>query len=165
MNNHYIKTLDPEYVASHLEWHMKDQKIDYSKGPALSSIVKAYAERCSTLKEMAEQCRYVYEDFTELDEAASKKWFKANTPEVLTRCLEKFAAVSEENWKAENLHPVVESVAQEMEIGMGKVGMPLRIAVTGRGQSPGIDVTMELIGKSKCMERIERVRDMLAGAN
>jgi glutamyl-tRNA synthetase len=114
---------------------------------------------------MAEQCRYVYEDFTELDEAASKKWFKANTPEVLTRCLEKFAAVSEENWKAENLHPVVESVAQEMEIGMGKVGMPLRIAVTGRGQSPGIDVTMELIGKSKCMERIERVRDMLAGAN
>jgi len=43
--------------------------------------------------------------------------------------------------------------------------MPLRIAVTGRGQSPGIDVTMELIGKSKCMERIERVRDMLAGAN
>ena len=162
MNNHYIKTLDPEYVATHLEWHMKDQKIDYSKGPKLSAIVKAYAERCNTLKEMADQCRYVYEDFTELDEAASKKWFKSNTPEALTRCLEKFADLSESEWKAENIHPIVEAVAQEMEIGMGKVGMPLRIAVTGRGQSPGIDVTMELIGREKSLERIAKVRDMLA---
>ena len=162
MNNHYIKTLDPEYVATHLEWHMKDQKIDYSKGPKLSAIVKAYAERCNTLKEMADQCRYVYEDFTDLDEAASKKWFKSNTPEALTRCLEKFADLSESEWKAENIHPIVETVAQEMEIGMGKVGMPLRIAVTGRGQSPGIDVTMELIGREKSLERIAKVRDMLA---
>lgn len=31
LNQHYIKSLDPEYVASHLEWHMKDQGIEYQQ--------------------------------------------------------------------------------------------------------------------------------------
>ncbi|MBQ8706864.1 MAG: glutamate--tRNA ligase [Succinivibrionaceae bacterium] len=164
MNRHYIQTLDPEYVASHLEWHMKDQGIDCSHGPKLSAVVKALAERAETLKDMAQQSRYMYEDFTEYDAAAVKKWFKANTGEVLDRCLEKLQQVSQEDWKAENLHPVVEQVAAEMEIGMGKVGMPLRIAVTGRGVSPGIDVTMELVGRARTLERIRQAREKLASA-
>jgi glutamyl-tRNA synthetase len=48
-----------------------------------------------------------------------------------------------------------------MGIGMGKVGMPLRIAVTGRGVSPGIDVTMELVGRERTLERIARARKEL----
>jgi glutamyl-tRNA synthetase len=160
MNRHYIMTLDPKYVAGHLEWHMKDQGIDTSNGPELSEVVKALAERSETLKDMASQSRYFYEDVTDYDPAAVKKWFKANTGEVLSRCLEKLESVAE--WKAENLHHVVEEVAAEMEIGMGKVGMPLRIAVTGRGVSPGIDVTMELIGRDRCLARIADARSRLA---
>jgi glutamyl-tRNA synthetase len=138
---------------------MKDQKIDTSDGPKLSEVVKALAERSETLKEMAAQSRYFYEDVTEYDPAAVKKWFKTNTGEVLDRCLEKLKAVDE--WKAEKLHHVVEEVAAEMEIGMGKVGMPLRIAVTGRGVSPGIDVTMELVGRDRTLARIAKAKDRL----
>lgn len=159
MNNHYIRTLDPEYVAKHLEWHMKDQKIDYSNGPKLSEVVKALAERCNTLKEMAEQSRYMFEEYDQLEENAAKKWLKSNSAEALTKCLEKFEQLTE--WKAELIHPIVEEVANEMQVGMGKVGMPLRIAVTGRGQSPGIDVTMELVGRERSLNRIRKVRDML----
>jgi glutamyl-tRNA synthetase len=32
---------------------------------------------------------------------------------------------------------------------MGKVGMPLRVAVTGAGQSPALDVTVHAIGKTR----------------
>ncbi len=159
MNKHYIATLDPKYVASHLEWHMKDQGIDYSQGPELWKVVSALAERCETLKEMAEQSRYMYEDYETIDPAAAKKWFKSNSAEALSRCLEKFEALPE--WKGADIHAIVEQVSKDMEIGMGKVGMPLRIAVTGRGQSPGIDVTMELIGREKCLKRISDVIAML----
>lgn len=38
---------------------------------------------------------------------------------------------------------------------MGKVGMPLRVAVTGGGQSPSVDATMQLIGKARVMKRIQ----------
>ncbi len=160
MNRHYITTLDPAYVAKHLEWHMKDQGIDYSQGPALTQVVTALAERSETLKDMAQQSRYFYEDVTEYDAAAVKKWFKSNTKDVLERCLARFEEMSD--WEGPKLHGVVEQIAQEMEIGMGKVGMPLRIAVTGRGVSPGIDVTMELIGRERCLARIAKAIEYLS---
>ncbi len=37
---------------------------------------------------------------------------------------------------------------------MGKVGMPLRVAVTGAGQSPALDVTVEAIGQQRSVKRI-----------
>jgi len=39
---------------------------------------------------------------------------------------------------------------------MGKIGMPLRVAVTGGGVSPPIDVTMALIGKEACLKGIDK---------
>ncbi len=159
MNKHYIATLDPKYVATHLEWHMNDQGIDITHGPELWKVVSALAERCDTLKEMAQQSRYMYEEYQEIDPVPAKKWFKSNSAEALSRCLEKFKELPE--WKGEDIHRIVEQVSQEMDIGMGKVGMPLRLAVTGRGQSPGIDVTMELIGRERCLRRIEQVIRLL----
>ncbi|MGB8928716.1 MAG: glutamate--tRNA ligase, partial [Pantoea agglomerans] len=50
----------------------------------------------------------------------------------------------------------IQSTADELEVGMGKVGMPLRVAVTGAGQSPGLDVTVEAIGRSRSVARIEQ---------
>lgn len=161
MNKHYIQTLDPKHVAKHLEWHMKDQNIDTSNGPSLDKVVTALAERASTLKEMAEQSRYMFEEFDGYEEAAAKKWFKANSAEALDRCIAKLEALPE--WKGEDIHKVIGEVAEEMELGMGKVGMPVRIAVTGRGQSPGIDVTLELVGKERTLARMKKASEYLKG--
>ena len=45
---------------------------------------------------------------------------------------------------------------------MGKVGMPLRVAVTGAGQSPGLDVTVHAIGKNRSIERINKALAFIA---
>jgi len=37
---------------------------------------------------------------------------------------------------------------------MGKVGPALRVAVTGTAMSPSLDVTLNLVGKDKSIERI-----------
>lgn len=50
---------------------------------------------------------------------------------------------------------MIEAVCAELEVGMGKVGMPLRVAVTGAGQSPSVDATMQLIGKERVIARIK----------
>jgi glutamyl-tRNA synthetase len=39
---------------------------------------------------------------------------------------------------------------------MGKVAQPLRVAITGRAASPGIDVTLHLVGKDATLQRITR---------
>lgn len=44
---------------------------------------------------------------------------------------DKLAAITD--WTAENVHHAIQATADELEVGMGKVGMPLRVAVTGAG--------------------------------
>ncbi len=159
MNQYYIKTLPPERVAEELEWHMNDQHIDYKNGPALTEIVKAQAERSKTLKEMAQNSRYFYEEYADYEPKAAKKWFKANSEEALIKVKAKLENLTD--WKAENLEECFKSVAEEMEVGLGKVGMPLRLAVTGQGVSPEMGITMELVGRDKSLARIARTINYL----
>lgn len=152
LNNHYIKTSEPEYVAKHLEWHFEQQGINKDNGPALAEIVKLVGERCNTLVELAAQSRYFFEDFAEFDADAAKKHLRGVAKEPLALALSKLEALSD--WTMENLHAVIAQVCEELEIGMGKIGMPLRVAVTGGGQSPSVDAVMQLIGKERVIARI-----------
>lgn len=163
LNQHYIRELPPEYVAKHLEWHYKDQGIDTSNGPALTDIVSMLAERCKTLKEMASSSHYFFEEFETFDEAAAKKHFKGNAAEALAKVKEKLTALS--SWDLHSTHEAIEQTAAELEVGMGKVGMPLRVAVTGSGQSPSMDVTLVGIGKDRVLTRIQRAIDFINAQN
>ena len=153
LNNHYIKSSDPEYVAKHLEWHFDNQGINKDNGPALADIVSLVGERCHTLVELAQQSRYFYEDFSEFEEGAAKKHLRGVAKEPLALALSKLEALTE--WTTEALHQVIEQVCAELEIGMGKIGMPLRVAVTGGGQSPSVDAVMQLIGQERVIARIK----------
>ncbi|OOF60080.1 glutamate--tRNA ligase [Rodentibacter myodis] len=163
LNHHYIRELPPEYVAKHLEWHYKDQGIDTSNGPALSEIVTMLAERCKTLKEMAAASRYFFEEFETFDEAAVKKHFKGTAVEALEKVKEKLTVLS--TWDLHSTHQAIEETAAELEVGMGKVGMPLRVAVTGSGQSPSMDVTLVGIGRERVLARIQRAIDFIKSQN
>jgi glutamyl-tRNA synthetase len=39
---------------------------------------------------------------------------------------------------------------------MGKIGMPLRVAVTGAGNSPSLDVTLHLLNCEQVAQRIDK---------
>ncbi|MFT6978210.1 glutamate--tRNA ligase [Shewanella sp. CAL98-MNA-CIBAN-0140] len=160
LNQHYIKSLDPVYVATHLQWHMDDQKIDISNGPALTEIVTALSERAKTLKELAASSRYFYEDFNDFDEAQAKKHLRGVALEPLTLFNQKLSELND--WSVENIHHAIEATATELDVGMGKVGMPLRVAVTGAGQSPALDLTLFLIGKERSAQRISKAIEFVA---
>ena len=159
LNHHYIRELPAENVAGYLAWHMQDQNINTNNGPSLESIVEMLGERCKTLKEMASASRYFFEDFEQFDESAVKKHFKAATVEPLKLVLQKLTALNA--WNAHDIHQAIEQTAAELELGMGKVGMPLRVAVTGSGQSPSLDITLVGIGKNRTLARIQKAIDFI----
>ena len=154
VNQHYMKTLDPEYVAEHLAWHMKAQDINTDNGPVLAEVVKVQADRVKTLKEMAEISTYFYQDFTEFDAKAAKKHLRGVAKEPLALVKAKLAELAE--WSSEAIHAAINATAEELEVGMGKVGMPLRVAATGGGNSPSLDVTLALLDKNKVLARIDQ---------
>ena len=81
-----------------------------------------------------------YEEFAEFDADAAKKHLRPVARQPLEVVRDKLAAISV--WTAENVHHAIQATADELEVGMGKVGMPLRVAVTGAGQLPAPDVTV-----------------------
>lgn len=153
LNQHYMKTLEPSYVAKHLEWHVADQKLDSSNGPSLTDLVTLQAERVKTLKEMVQVSRYFYEDFAEFDEASAKKHLRPVAAEPLEAVKAKLADLTD--WTSESIHAAINGAAESLGLGMGKVGMPLRVAVTGGGNSPSLDVTLLHVGKERAIARIE----------
>ncbi|MCT8248533.1 glutamate--tRNA ligase [Proteus vulgaris] len=159
LNHHYINTLPAEKVAVHLDWHIKQQNIDTSNGPSLVELIKLLGERCKTLKEMAESCHYFYVDFETFEETAAKKHLRPVARQPLEVVRDKLSAITD--WTAENIHQAIQDTADELEVGMGKVGMPLRVAVTGAGQSPGLDVTVHAIGKTRSIARINKALDFI----
>ncbi|OED72488.1 glutamate--tRNA ligase [Vibrio splendidus ZS-139] len=161
LNNHYIKTSEPEYVAKYLQWHLDAQKIDTTNGPAITEAIKLVGERCNTLIELAEQSRYFYEDFSEFEAGAAKKHLRGVAKGPLELALAKVEAL--EDFTTANIKDgVIAAVCEELEIGMGKIGMPLRVAVTGGGQSPSVDAVMELVGKERVIARIKMALEFIA---
>jgi glutamyl-tRNA synthetase len=160
LNHHYINTMQPEYVATYLQWHIEQANIDTRTGPELADLVRLLGERCKTLKEIAESCRYFYEEFDEFDADAAKKHLRPVARQPLEVVRDKLAALTE--WTAENVHHAIQATADELEVGMGKVGMPLRVAVTGAGQSPALDGSVHAIGKSRSVARINKALDFIA---
>ena len=59
------------------------------------------------------------------------------------------------NWRAEVLQEVVADTAANANVKLGKVAQPLRVAVCGRAVSPPIDVTLELTGKVRTLQRLD----------
>ena len=136
INQHYIKNADPARLARLLSLHMGELGIDPAMGPDLVDVVHEQQERARTLVEMAELSAFFYRDYESFDEKAAKKHLKVAACEPLQQVRDRLAAL--DDWVAEKLHQVVV-----------------------RAASPGIDVTLQLVGKEACLRRIDRALEYI----
>ncbi|MFT4994438.1 MAG: glutamyl-tRNA synthetase [Paraglaciecola sp.] len=154
LNQHYIKTLPVSEVVEHAKWHFAQQGIDMSAGPALEDVISVQADRVKNLKELAQISRYFFEEYEAFDEKAAKKHLRPVAKDALVAVKAKLSALSQ--WDPESIHEAINKTAEELEVGMGKVGMPLRVAVTGSGNSPALDVTLNLLKFEQVAARIDK---------
>jgi glutamyl-tRNA synthetase len=154
LNQHYIKTGDPKRIAHLLSPRLGERGVDPAQGPDLVEVVKAQQERARTLVEMAELSLFLYQDFETYDEAAAKKHLRKAALEPLAAVRGALEALRD--WSAPAIHEAVTAVAAQLALGLGKVAQPLRVAVSGRAATPGIDVTLWLVGREATLRRIDQ---------
>jgi glutamyl-tRNA synthetase len=154
LNQQYMKNLPAEEVARHLAWHFEHAGLDPEQGPALADLVSVQADRVKTLKEMTAQSRVFYENFDDFDPGAAKKHLRPVAEEPLRAIGNRLADLA--IWEPERLNEVIRITAEELEVGMGKIAQPLRVALTGTAVSPSIDKTLWLTGRGRSLARIER---------
>ncbi|MDD2906493.1 MAG: glutamate--tRNA ligase [Sulfurimonas sp.] len=149
LSAHYIKNMPNKELAALLEFHGLLLTSHDKKEILLDSL----KERAKTLQELAELTKEVLNTPTSYDEKAVAKGFKADAAEVLNAFAAKINAADELHLPSD-YHQLMEAVVQEMEIGFGKIGQPLRIALLGKLSGPGLDSVMSIIGKEETLLRI-----------
>ena len=154
INHQYIMKSDPAHVFHHLSYHLGNQGIDPTEGPDILEVIEAQRERTKTLVELAEGCTFYYKEFDSYNEKTAKKAFKPEAVEVLNKVKDKLSSITD--WCRETIHEAMEQTVAELDIGFGKLGMPLRLAVTGGAASPDLDLTVYLVGCDKTLSRIEK---------
>ena len=152
LNQQYIIAADAARLGPLLAQQLATLGIDVASGPAPELVADAYRERADTLLEMAEACRYCYEDFEAIDPGAAKKHLRPVVLEPLRALRQRLAGTS---WAAPDLGDAVRTTAEDFGINMGKLGQPVRVAVTGGSASPSLDITLALIGRDRVLKRLD----------
>lgn len=149
-NHQYMQMQSDEEILSLLK--NSDIAIGSVSDEQLLKIIHLMKERATFPKDIYENGKFFFQAPTSYDEKASKKAWNEETSSILTE----FAAVLEatENYTSDNLKQQIHDFAENKGLGMGKVMMPLRLALVGELKGPDVPDILELIGKQESTARI-----------
>jgi glutamyl-tRNA synthetase len=159
INQQHIIATPAEELGAALMPYIIKIGLDPAEGPDPVHVAEGFHERAETLLHMAASARYCYEDFDVIDEKSAKKHLR---PVILDPCRaarERLAGL--EHWGQTSIHEAIEEVATDFEINLGKLGQPIRVAVTGGPVSPPIDVTLWLVGEERTIRRMDHAIDLI----
>ena len=155
LNQQHMVRTPPAALVPYLRAQLRRLGCDSSDQTLLEGVILAQRERTKTMREMAHNSRFFFIDRIEVDPKAVAKHLTGDGREILTKireCLDRLP-----QWNASAIHSVLNDLAAQLQSGLGKVAQPLRVAVTGTAVSPPIDVTLELLGRTRALSRIDVV--------
>ncbi len=157
LNGWYLRNGDLDEVtdlfADFLQQEAIPIEVDHDSA-RLRRIVESQRERTATLKEMAEKSDYFFREEIDLDEKAAHKHLRPVVLAPLRELRDTLAALPAP-LTAEGVKPPFEAILERHGLKMGKLAQPVRVALTGGGISPGIYDVIEIIGKERCLTRLD----------
>jgi glutamyl-tRNA synthetase len=154
INQQHIINTPADELGAVLTPYLREAGVDPSAGPDPVLVAEGFHERAETLLQMATSARYCYEDFGTIDEKSAKKNLRPVILEPFKAVRERLAGL--EDWGQTAIQEAIEQAAADFEINMGKLGQPVRVAVTGGPVSPPIDVTLFLVGRDRTIKRLDQ---------
>jgi glutamyl-tRNA synthetase len=154
INQQHILRATPEHLAAYLQPQLAALGIVTGDLAKLAAVARTQQERAKTLKEMAQNSLFFFREVTAYDDKAAKKNLGADSAPVLRAVREALAAIPA--WDAAAIHDCVNRIATELNLGLGKVAQPIRVAVSGTSVSPPIDMTLEVLGREVTLARLDR---------
>ena len=153
INAEHIKATSNAELAKLVLPRLAKQGVTVSGSPKLEDVLALVKDRAHDLNALAAECAYFYRKAVPLEADVAKHW-DGEAPARMQRFAEKLAELAEQDWTAENIHALFPTFCEAEGIKMGKLGMPLRLAVCGTAKTPSVDAVLALIGKEEVLRRI-----------
>jgi glutamyl-tRNA synthetase len=126
----------------------------------IRAIVGVVRDRVKTLVDLADAAEYFFLDVAEYEEKGRNKYF--SSPIVAERLRQAIARLEPlAIFDAEHVEAVYQNLIEELGIKAGELIHPTRLALTGRTMSPGLYDVMAVLGKERCLTRLERAANFI----
>ncbi len=152
LNQHYLRQADDIRLAAEAKRRLAIQGIGTEDGPDLARLVSLYKERVATLNELADAVHPFYSAVHASSELRAQHLSEAARA-ALAGLRERLAVVA---WEKSALGRAVKETAAAAGLKMPQVAMPLRVVLLGQAQSPSIDAVLEVMGRERTLDRLDR---------
>jgi glutamyl-tRNA synthetase len=161
LNGQYLRAADDGRLVALIAGRITaalGRELTDSDSALLQRTMPELKKRANNLNDLAASSLfYLRSRPIPMDEGAAKLLASA-TPGLLDRARARFAA--QDDWTAAALEQVARELAESEAAKLGQIAQPLRAAVTGSAQSPGLFEVLEVLGRQEVLGRID---DALAG--
>ncbi|MGH7805776.1 MAG: glutamate--tRNA ligase [Candidatus Binatia bacterium] len=160
VNAQYMKSLPLERLVGDVKPFLAAKGTAGLDDAWIAKMVATLRDRAQTLVELVALGGYYFRDEIELDEKAKAKFLKPEIAPVLRELRERLAAL--DGWDVERIKGAIEAVQASSGLALGKIAQPVRVAVTGGTASPGIFEVLDVLGREKTLQRLDRAIATLA---
>ena len=131
----------------------------------ISQVLSLVQERAKTLAEVPQLVDFFFLDELQYDAGLllSRGLDAKSATQAIITALQILEEVS--TWDAARLEDILRPLAAELNLGTGKFFGLLRVAVTGRVAAPPLFQSMAVLGKEKCLERLNTSLHRLSTLN
>ena len=158
-NTEHIRRLSKEKLLEHFKSYL--QAVGSPVTSADDNTLRRIIEVCAgarTLADMERKSRFLFVDDHDIrydDKAVKKVLMKKDGLAVLAVLREKLETMEE--FTQANIEDTLRGLAEQRQVGLGKVAQPLRVALCGTTISLPIFDSVEMLGKERTLERIRIV--------
>jgi nondiscriminating glutamyl-tRNA synthetase len=171
MNGLYLRQLTPDQLAAAVvpylaQAGMVDPQCDSdAKFARVLGAVTLEQEKFKLLSDAPRLLNFLLVGNMEypFEEDAVKKHLEGGKNESILRDVAEMLATLEP-FNLEHIEQAIRSYAEAQGMGVGKVIHPLRAALSGRNQGPGLFQMMEFLGRESCLTRIQWAQDLFPPA-
>ena len=125
----------------------------------MSRAIDTLKERSKTLIELAKSLRYYIAEEIEYDEKAKSKFLNDKSRDLLTELKDGLESLDQFSESA--IEQLFRAIVEKHDIKLGKLAQPVRVALTGGTQSPGIFEVIDVIGRDKTIKRLKSAIDSI----
>jgi len=159
LNAHYIKEASPERLMEEMKtlWPAEAKTADSF---FIQKVIADLQTRVKTLTELAGAADFYFTDEMQYDEQAAQKFLTADVEPYLKVLVESIVTV--QDFSKKGLEEFFMNFTQERNIKFKLIAQPLRVALTGKTVSPGIDEIMVTLGKDRVIKKISNAIQYIA---
>ena len=157
LNQQHLSNSDNSELTEFLKLNTSLKGLPSEK--TIDSFIDAYKPRINNLNELVGYFDSLYTEQFSVEDSAAEKFLKQ---EILVPFQDLLEMLEQVEWNAESINQAVKSTCENHGIGFGKIGQPLRVAITGGTESPSIDLTMTLLDREIVISRIKKAIEYIA---